>query len=149
LLQSGPSDRDFRPFRPLGLQLLSRPMIRKLLAAVLVLAGTTIASYSSQNGANDYLMTLSAQGQADMLAKVVGQGCIGKIAFYMGSADDPHPKGVAPISGSEHDSFWSLKCSNQKSYVITVSPGGEGKVLECSVLEATHAGHCFKKFPTG
>lgn len=94
-------------------------------------------------------MTLSAQGQADMLAKVVGEGCIGKIAFYMGSADDPHPKGVAAISGSEDDSFWSLKCSNQKSYVITVSPGGEGKILECSVLEAMHAGHCFKKFPTG
>jgi hypothetical protein len=118
------------------------------LFAVLVLLGTSVASYSSQNGANDYLMTLSAQGQADMLAKVVGEGCIGKIAFYMGSADDPQPKGgVAPMPGSGHDSFWSLKCSNQKSYVITVNPSGSGKVLACSVLEAMHAGHCFKKFP--
>jgi hypothetical protein len=106
---------------------------------------------ASQNGANDYLMTLSPKGQAAMLGKVVGEGCIGRIAFYMGSMDDPHAShsnDVSPLLGTEHDAYWSIRCTNGKSYAVGVNPRGEGKVLECPVPEAIHAGHCFKKFST-
>jgi len=110
-----------------------------------LLASTAIAS---QNGANDYLMTLSPNEQAKMLGKVVGEGCRGKIAFYQGSADDhaPRQNEIPPLSGHEHDAIWSVKCANGKSYSIGVHPKGDGQVIECSALEALHAGQCFRKF---
>ena len=103
---------------------------------------------ASENGANDYLMTLSPNEQAKMLGKVVGEGCRGKIAFYQGSADDhaPRPNEIPPLSSHEHDAIWSVKCANGKSYSVGVHPKGDGQVIECSVLEALHGGHCFKKF---
>jgi hypothetical protein len=101
-------------------------------------------SFASQNGANDYLMTLTPKGRAEMLGKVIGDGCKGKTVFYMGSMDDSaheHP----PLSGHEHDAFWSARCTNGKSYMVEVHPTGDGQILECSALEALHAGHCFQK----
>jgi len=83
-----------------------------------------------------------------MLGKVVGEGCVGKMAFYQGSADDHALRAneMPPMQGHEHDSIWSVKCSNGKSYSVGVFPKGGSQVLECSVLEAMHGGHCFKKF---
>src|ERR1700720_4585125 len=103
-----------------------------------LLASTAIAS---ENGANDYLMTLSPKEQAKMLGKVVGEGCRGNIAFYQGSADDhaPRPNEISAISGHEHDGIWSVKCTNGKSYSVGVQPKGDAQVIECSVLEALHA----------
>ena len=124
----------------------------KLLLIILVatawlplLVSTAIAS---QNGANDYLMTLSPNEQAKMLGKVVGEGCRGKIAFYQGSTDDhaPRPNEIPLQPGHEHDSIWSVKCANGKSYSVGVYPKGDSSVIECPVLEALHAGHCFQKF---
>jgi len=80
-----------------------------------------------------------------MLGKVVGEGCIGKKAFYMGSMDE-HSHKEPPIEGTEHDAFWSIKCTNGKSYSVEVHPQGDGKVLECSMLKMLHAGECFQKF---
>jgi hypothetical protein len=83
------------------------------------------------------LMSLSARGQAEMLAKVVGEGCQGKRAFYKGS-------GTTGIG--KNDAFWDVECANGKSYEVEVHPDGSSHVLECSVLEAVRAGKCFKKF---
>jgi hypothetical protein len=44
------------------------------------------------------------------------------------------------------NAHWSVKCANWKSYEVGVNPKGEGKVIECPVLEALDGGHCFKKF---
>ena len=44
------------------------------------------------------------------------------------------------------NAYWSVKCANWKSYEVGVNPKGEGKVIECPVLEALDGGHCFKKF---
>ncbi|HEU5047052.1 MAG TPA: hypothetical protein VFT64_04330 [Rickettsiales bacterium] len=105
---------------------------------------------SSENKANDYLLSLSPTGQAQMLGRVVGEGCKGRKAFYMGSAYLHTPKsGELPIPPEdEYTASWSVKCANGKNYVVGVDPTGKGKVLECAMLEKMHAGKCFKKFPT-
>lgn len=117
-------------------------------AALLSLPLFTIAAYASENRANDYLQSISPKEQAKMLGKVVSSGCKGKIAFYQGSVDDhvPRPNDAPVLPGHEHDSIWNVKCTNGKSYSVSVSPTGAGQVLECSVLEALGGGHCFKKF---
>jgi hypothetical protein len=105
-------------------------------------------SLASENKANDYLLSVTPKQQAELLGKVVGEGCIGKISFYQGSMDDrgPRPKSATKLPGHEHDAHWSVKCTNGKSFLVSVSPTGAGQVLECSVLEAVGGGHCFKKY---
>lgn len=125
-------------------------MTKHLLAAVITLLFAVPAS-ASENRANDYLKTLSPKGQAQQLSKVVGEGCIGKTAFYMGSGDDPHAEhanDIPSIAGNEHNAFWSVRCTNGKSFAVMVRPDGNGRVIECPLLEAMHGGHCFKRFPT-
>jgi hypothetical protein len=49
-------------------------------------------------------------------------------------------------AATDHAAFWSIKCSNGKGYEVEIKPDGTGAILECPMLEAIHAGHCFKKF---
>ena len=117
-----------------------------VLICMAVFAAATLAS---DNGANDYLLTLTPSSQAKMLGKVASKDCKGKLAIYQGSVGDhaPGPNDAPIIPGHEHDSIWSVKYTNGKSYSVSVHPKGDSQVLECSVLEAIHGGHCFKKFP--
>lgn len=103
---------------------------------------------SSDNLANDYLLSVLPNIQATTLAKVVGEGCVGKLAFYQGAADDRPQQSVdvPKLPGHDHDAYWNVKCTNGKSYVVQVSPTGAGQILECSMLKAVNGGHCFKKF---
>jgi hypothetical protein len=107
-----------------------------------------LVALASENRANDYLLSVTPKEQAKLLGKVVGEGCIGKLSFYQGSADDqvPRSKDATKLPGHEHDALWNVKCTNGKSFSVSVSPTGAGQVLECSVLEAVGGGHCFKKF---
>ena len=129
---------------------LSLDMKKKLINFVTLMAFPlfTIAAFASENGANDYLQSISPKEQAKMLGKVVGSGCKGRIAFYQGSVGEraPRPNDAPVLPGHEHDSIWNVKCTNGKSYSVSVSPTGAGQVLECTVLEAVGGGHCFKKF---
>jgi hypothetical protein len=106
------------------------------------------AACASDNPANDWLLSQSAKEQAAMLGKVVGDGCKGKTSFYMGRTEKHRnqPGQLPPLSGHEHDTFWSIKCTDGRSYAVGVHPDGSGSVLECSMLKAVHAGECFKKF---
>jgi hypothetical protein len=127
--------------------------MKQFLPFIIFLIMSFVASiaFASENGANNYLIALSPNGQAAMLGKVVGAGCVGRKAFYMGSADDHaavHSSEFPLLPGHEHDSYWSVKCSDGKSFVVEVFPDGGSKVLECSFIESIHAGHCFKKFPS-
>jgi hypothetical protein len=94
-----------------------------------------------KNGANDWLLAQTPVVQADMLGKTVGERCKGKTAFYQG----PIKNGL-PIPGTEDDAFWSVLCTDGRSFEVEVHPDGSGQVLECSVLKAMHGGECFKKF---
>jgi hypothetical protein len=115
-------------------------------------ATATAPSSGVQNPANDWLLSQSSTGQADMLGKVVGDGCKGKTPFYQGnmksgasSSTDTRPK-LPVLPGTENDAFWSIRCYDGRSYEVEVHPDGSGKVLECSALKAMGAGECFKKF---
>lgn len=89
---------------------------------------------SGRNIANAQLLALPASEQAGALAKAVGEGCSGIQAFYMGSS-------------KQDEAFWSVKCSNSKSYAVMISPDSVGstRVLECAVFRAVNAGECFTK----
>lgn len=115
-------------------------------------ATTAVASDEVKNGANDWLLAQPNAGRADMLGKVVGDKCKGKTAFYQGTiksdshaSADPRPK-LPTLPGTENDTFWSIMCYDGRSFEVEVHPDGSGKVLECAVLKAMHAGECFKKF---
>jgi hypothetical protein len=92
---------------------------------------------ASQNALNDNLIASSPTAQAERLGKAVqlfGDPCVGKTPFYMG------------MYTPTHAAFWSVKCTNGKSYEVELLPDGNGTIIECPLLEAIHAGHCFKKF---
>ena len=88
------------------------------------------------NGSNAYLLSLTEAARAQMLGKVIGEGCSGKLTFYMGTG----------TSGLARDhAFWSVRCQDGRAYVVEAHPDGTSNVLECSVLKTLHAGECFKK----
>jgi hypothetical protein len=82
-----------------------------------LIATAAAPSVASENGANDYLLSLPLKGRAGMLGKVVGEGCSGKTTFYMGRMDD-YPHKEPPLSGGEHSAFWSVKRTNGRSLLL-------------------------------
>jgi hypothetical protein len=73
-----------------------------------------------------------------MLGKVVGEGCVGTSAFFMGVGD----KGLG-----RDKAFWSVRCRNGKTFLVQINPDSAGStgVLECSVLKAIAGTECFKR----
>jgi hypothetical protein len=94
------------------------------------------ASAFAENGANAYLLSLTPDARAQMLGKVVGQGCIGKDTFYMG---------IGASGFAKDKAFWSVRCRDGRIYAVEAKPDGTSSVLECSVLKTLNAGECFKK----
>ncbi|MDR3448228.1 MAG: hypothetical protein P4M15_00490 [Alphaproteobacteria bacterium] len=97
-------------------------------------AGTSYAD----NKANNVMLKFSSSEQAIYLGKAAG--CIGKKAFYMG---------IGTKDEAKDEAFWSLKCTNGSSYMVSIKPDAMGstQILECALLEYMHGGKCFKKFP--
>ena len=106
------------------------------LALMVALTLSATVAYGATNPANDYLFSITPAAQAAMLGKVVGTGCVGRTAFYMGIGETGFAKDKA---------FWSLRCSDGREFEVEVDPDGSGKVVECTVVKALHAGSCFKK----
>jgi len=98
----------------------------------------TVGSSAGRTGneAHDRLSLLTVDEQASFLGKIINEGCIGSRAFYAGMGDD-------------RSAFWSVGCTNGKSYQIQINPDARGstKVLECSVLKAVANTNCFERFP--
>jgi len=124
------------PFREDGL--------RVVLPLVIIMSATITWAGDVKNPANDSLLAMSAQRQADILGKVASEGCKGKTAFYQGTMKDlPQPKGdnrpQLPVP-PEHvnDTFWNVMCKNGRSYSIQVHPDGSNNVVECGVVEQFH-----------
>ncbi len=92
------------------------------------------AMASSGNKAHDMLTALPAGQRAAALGYVVGEGCRGKTAFFMGMEEDK-------------SALWSVACVNGKSYAVMLDPDARGTtiVLECNVLRIIAGTDCFKK----
>jgi hypothetical protein len=108
----------------------------KTLYAVATLAIVlTISAAVLANSTSDRLAALPPSKQAAILGQVVGEGCVGKTAFYQGDSND----------GS---AFWNVRCTNRQSYSVMISPDAHGstKVLDCSMLRAIAHTECFVRF---
>jgi hypothetical protein len=94
-----------------------------------------VKTQTTGNEANDRLFALTKNGQASALGVVIGEGCVGRRAFYMGS------------SPSDHSAFWSVGCTNGKSYLVQVFADATGRtsVLDCGVYRLTTKMRCFEK----
>ena len=112
-------------------------MNRAVLLALTVL-GATPCAQGGENRANDFLLAQTELARAMRLGGVVGEGCYPDRVFYGGMG----ARGVARDQG-----FWSVRCSNGRSYMVDVRPDGTSNVLSCAVLEAFRAGRCFAPMP--
>jgi hypothetical protein len=94
-----------------------------------------VKTQTTGNEANDRLFALTKDGQASALGVVIGEGCVGRRAFYMGS------------SPSDHSAFWSVGCKNGKSYLVQVFADAKGStsVLDCGAYRLTTKMRCFEK----
>ena len=106
-----------------------------LLALAALFIGT-VALAQSGNPANDRLLARSSAEQANLLGYVVGEGCTGRDAFYMG------------MQKSGRIAACSIRCSDGRDFTVMIRPdsGGSTMVQECSVLKALAHVECFKKF---
>jgi len=113
----------------------SQWLVRSLVLMVALTLSTT-GAHAATNPANGYLLSIAPAAQAAMLGEAVGTGCAGRTAFYMGIGETGFAKDKA---------FWSLRCSDGREFEVEVDPNGSGKIVECTVMKALHAGSCFKK----
>src|SRR5690242_16567531 len=102
----------------------------------LVMMAGNAASAQSGNPVHDNLLAATPQKQAEALAKAAGQGCVGKEAF---------PMGVSGSGRSEGYAYWSVRCTNGKTYAVQLQQSGVMMAIPCSQAEANGL-HCFKKF---
>jgi hypothetical protein len=131
---------------------LREDALRIVFPLAIIMSTTITWAGDVNNPANDSLLAMSAQHQADILGKIAGEGCKGKTAFYQGTMKDiPQPKGdrrpQLPVPpANENDTFWNVMCKNGRSYSIEVHPDGSNNVVECGTVKMFHLGECFKKF---
>jgi hypothetical protein len=94
-----------------------------------------VKTQTTGNEANDRLFALTEDEQASALGVVIGEGCVGRRAFYMGS------------SPADHSALWSVGCKNGKSYLVRVfaDATGSSSILDCDVHTLTTKMRCFEK----
>jgi hypothetical protein len=126
--------------------------LRVVFPLAIIMPATITWAGDVNNPANDSLLAMSAQHQADLLGKIVGDGCIGKTAFYQGTMKNmPQPEGdrrpQLPVPpANENDAFWNVLCKNGRSCSIEVHPDGSNNVVKCGTVKLFRAGECFRKF---
>lgn len=118
--------------------------MHKIMSAVVVgfcasIANPALSQGKTGNVAHDRLSALPPSQQAAMLGRVVGEGCQGRDAFFMG---------LNTLAPGKSQVFWSVRCTNGKGYQVSIEPDSNGstRVLECSVLKAFAKVECFKTF---
>jgi hypothetical protein len=109
-----------------------------LLLAALLAAGpglTALAAGGSGNSANDSLLAMSSEQQAEMLTKGI-KGCVGETPFPMGVTTTGKAKGYA---------YWSVRCKDGRSFAVQITPKSQATAADCKSLEGSGK-ECFKKF---
>ena len=109
------------------------PLLAALLAAGSGL--TALAAGGSGNSANDSLLAMSPEQQAEMLTKGI-KGCVGTSPFPMGVTTTGKAKGYA---------YWSVGCKDGRSFAVQITPGSKATAADCKALEGSGK-ECFKKF---
>ena len=95
-----------------------------------------VQAAGSGNPTHDRLLTLPRGEQAKILAKNVGQGCVGVSAFPMGVTASGKARGLA---------YWSVRCKDGRGFALQIAPDAQTVVVDCRVLQA-NGKECFKKF---
>ena len=110
-------------------------------ALMLVPAGSCAAAQRAArpvNPASDKLEKLAAAERAGVLARAVGNWCIGTETFLMGVVSAGTGKGNA---------YWSLRCADGSTWAIQIDPLAEITAIDCNTYKEVGAGkECFKKF---
>ena len=105
------------------------------------LAGGTAGhtqSDAADNKISEQLLHMSPQEQASKLADHLGVWCIGTRPFYMGMTKTGAAKGYA---------YWNVTCAGGQSYMIQLSPNGQGAAIDCKTLKEQGEGReCYKSF---
>ena len=113
-------------------------MWRGMLLAAMMVASSglgALAAGGSGNSANDSLLAMSPEQQAQMLTKGI-KGCVGESPFPMGVTMTGKAKGYA---------YWSVRCKDGRSFAIQITPKSLATAADCKQLEGTGK-ECFKKF---
>ena len=114
---------------------MPRGMLR---LAVLMVAGSglgALAAGGSGNSANDNLLAMPPEQQAQMLTKGI-KDCVGESPFPMGVTKTGKAKGYA---------YWSVRCKDGRSFAIQITPKSQATAADCKQLEGSGK-ECFKKF---
>jgi hypothetical protein len=108
---------------------------------MLVPAGNTAAAQRAAkpvNPASNKLENLAPAERAGVLARAVGNWCIGTETFLMGTETAGTGKGNA---------YWSLRCTDGSAWAIQIDPLAESTAIDCDTFKDVGAGkECFKKF---
>jgi hypothetical protein len=95
-------------------------------------------SGSGENRYSEQLLHMSPQDQASKLADHLGVWCIGTRPFYMGMTKTGSAKGYA---------YWNVTCAGGQSYMIQLTPEGQGAAIDCKTLKEQGQGReCYKTF---
>ena len=101
-------------------------------------AGSPVGAAQTENRFNDELMRLQPTQQAAKLAEHLGLWCIGTKPFFMGETKAGPAKGYA---------YWSVTCAGSGSYMIQITPEGQGAAVDCRTLKEQGEGReCYKTF---
>jgi hypothetical protein len=113
-------------------------------AALLFLLGAApegvaqVAPTPSLNPYSDQMQRMQPADQAARLAAHLGLSCIGTRPFFMGVTKAGRAKGYA---------YWSVTCAGANSYMIQISPNGQGAAIDCRTVKAQGEGReCYKTF---
>ena len=125
-----------RRWRPAGMMMLAALLFVLLGAASDGVA--QVAPTPSLNPYSDQMQRLPPADQAAKLASHLGLGCIGIKPFFMGVTKTGQAKGYA---------YWSVTCAGANSYMIQISPNGQGAAVDCRMLKEQGEGReCYKTF---
>jgi hypothetical protein len=113
-----------------------------LLTTTLLVAGENVAAAQRAakpaNPANEKLEKLPPAQRAAVLARVVGQWCIGTETFLMG---------VVTTGTGQGNAYWSLRCTDGSTWALQVDPLAEVTAIDCDTFKTAGVGkECFKKF---
>jgi hypothetical protein len=90
------------------------------------------------NPANQKLLSMKPADRASVLAKAVGNWCIGTEAF---------PMGVTKAGRGAGNAYWSLRCADGSAWAVQIDPFAEVTAINCATFDAMAAGkECFKRF---